>query len=94
MLLAVRKKTSVMWSTVLFINEKPVGYTITKEKDKYLFAPSEHSQTEEQAPAFFVILRNGVKQIIGLNDERLIEEAKLALEVIMGDDHQTLSAAV
>jgi len=47
-----------MLSTVLFINEKPVGYSVTIGDQSALFKPTEYSNSEVQAPSFEVLYEN------------------------------------
>ena len=47
-----------MLSTVLFINEKPVGYTVIVGDRSCEFKPTEYSNSEVQAPSFEVLYEN------------------------------------
>lgn len=47
-----------MLSTVLFINEKPVGYTVIVGNRSCQFEPTEHSNSEVHAPSFEVLYEN------------------------------------
>jgi hypothetical protein len=57
-LIFYRKEEEAMVSIILFINERPVGYTVTLEKDLCCFTPVEHSNAEEQAPFFKITVKN------------------------------------
>lgn len=89
-----KKKFFVMLSTVLFMEEKPVGYTITIKNNKYIFRPSEHSHANLSAPVFYAFLENETWKMKGIYDEKVIEQAKIALEAAVKNDDMELSAAV
>ena len=47
-----------MLSTILFINERPVGYTVTIGKESCQFKPTAHSNSDVQAPSFEIMHEN------------------------------------
>ena len=51
----LKKVEEDMLSTVLFISEKPVGYTVTIGKKSCEFKPTEHSNSDVQAPSFEIM---------------------------------------
>ena len=54
----LKKVEEYMLSTVLFISGKPVGYTVTIGKKTCEFKPTEHSNSEVQAPSFEIMYEN------------------------------------
>ena len=47
-----------MLSTVLFIDGKPIGYTVIVGDNSCYFKPTEHPNSEIQAPSFEVLYEN------------------------------------
>lgn len=82
-----------MLSTILFIEEQPVGYTVLVEKDKCFFKPTEYSQSTIEAPAFHVVKENGFWEIQDLGDQRIIDQLQSTLSALADEQEASLSAA-
>ena len=83
----------IMLSTILFIDEQPVGYTVSVEKDKCFFKPTEHTLTNVAAPSFHVIKREKIWEVDGLSDQKIIEQLQATLPVVQDEENTLLSAA-
>jgi hypothetical protein len=81
-----------MLSTVFFIDDQPVGYTVTEEQERYSFAPSAHSNSHS-APSFFAVQRENNWVIEGLDDTRLHEQVQVFLPAL-AKGNSVLSAAL
>jgi hypothetical protein len=71
-------------STVLFINERPIGYAVTVENGRCDFTPTEHSHAEISAPHFTAFIKEGNWTFPDFRDAMLIEQiiAKWPLEIL------------
>ncbi|HEX2532730.1 MAG TPA: hypothetical protein VHK69_03285 [Chitinophagaceae bacterium] len=85
----------LLFTTVLFIGEEPVGYSVFQEEDKYVFQPSENSLHEVEAPSFTVCRQGEEWVICGIEDVPLLDQIRSELDVYAGSSlfTQTLSAA-
>jgi hypothetical protein len=71
-------------STVLFIEDQPIGYAVTVENDRCDFTPTEHSHAEISAPYFTAYIKEGNWTFPDFWDETIIEQVreKWPLEIL------------
>ena len=64
----------LLFSTVLFVDGNPVGYTVCQEKDRIFLNPAENPNREVQPPVLSVDRRNGQFHVNGTSDQNLIDQ--------------------
>ena len=82
-----------MLSTILFIEEQPVGYTVLVERDRCFFKPTEYSQATIDAPSFYVSKKNEVWELEGWLDQKIIDQLQPTLSALADEEEISLSAA-
>ncbi|HZG99797.1 MAG TPA: hypothetical protein VEY32_01890 [Flavisolibacter sp.] len=69
-------------STVLFLNDHPVGYRVIEEKSNYLFFPASVKSTLFETPAITAIKRDKHWIVEGTNDISLIQQVQEACAIM------------
>jgi hypothetical protein len=82
------------FSTVLFVNGNPVGYTVSKNEDRLLLNPAENPNRDIHPPCMSALNQQGFWLVEGTNDRDLI--AQVIEDVSIYEDkfpHNELSVA-
>lgn len=84
----------MMLSTIIFISDQPVGYTVCIENQQCFFKPTEHTNANLEPPSFTASWNGETWAFNGVEDKKIIEQVQTALPVITKDIDFELSAAV
>lgn len=82
------------FSTVLFVDGNPVGYTVSKENDRLLLNPAENPNRHIRPPAISARKEGGQWLVDGTSDRDLIDQVIEDITLSEGRiPHHSLSAA-
>lgn len=83
-----------LFSTVLFVNGNPVGYTVSREdRTRLVLNPAENPDRSIEPPVLRVAALNGELQIEGTTDRDLIDQVVEDVTLHEAVPRQALSAA-
>ncbi len=87
------KNPMFVFSTVLFVDGNPVGYSVQEEKGRFVLNPAENPNRNILPPVLAAHNRSGQWFVEGTNNRDLIDQVIEDISLKKGLTNHTLSAA-